>query len=210
MRSSFVRSSSSHRRLPLRSGLAATLVCLAVRRVAGAATTVRDGNARFTVLSASLVRAEYVPAARFEDRPTLTTVRRDPARVRVKTRVRNGWREITTSRLTLRWRRGSTAFTPATLRLRFRDGRRAVDVGVDPGAERQVLGGWTRGLDLLSGPVALNPGILNRDGWHAVDDTGTAVRTTLGSRLRAPCRRRLRPPGLVRLRVRQRPAPRAS
>lgn len=153
------------------------LTALTAPAGAAAATTVRDGNARFTVLSASLVRAEYVPGARFEDRPTLTTVRRRPARVRVSTRVRNGWREIRTSRLTLRWRRGTQAFTPDTLRLRFRDGRRTVEVGVDPRAERQALGGWTRALDLATGPVPLHPGVLARDGWHAVDDTETVVRT---------------------------------
>ena len=141
------------------------------------ATTVRDGNARFVVLSPSLVRAEYVPGGRFENRPTLTTVARPARRVRVRTRVRAGWRELRTSRLTLRWRRGSGPFTPATLRLSFRDGRRRFETGVDPTAVGGSLGGWTRGLDLQSAPVPLNPGVLRRDGWRAVDDTATPVAT---------------------------------
>lgn len=141
------------------------------------AAVVRDGDARFVVLSPSLIRAEYVPGARFEDRPTLTAVRRPAARVRVTTRVRGGWREVRTARMTLRWRRGSGPFTPATLRLRFRDGSRTVETGADPAAAQQSLGGWTRALDLQTGPVPLHPGILAREGWHVVDDTPTAVLT---------------------------------
>lgn len=142
-----------------------------------AAVTVRDGDARFEVLSPSLIRAEYAPGARFEDRPTLTAVRRAPARVRVTTRVRAGWREIRTARMTLRWRRGSGPFTPTTLRLRFGAGADAIETGADPGVAQQALGGWTRALDLQTGPVPLHPGILAREGWHVVDDTTTAVLT---------------------------------
>ena len=33
------------------------------------------------------------------------------------------------------------------------------------------LGGWYRGLDNQSGPVALHDGVLSRDGWYVLDDT---------------------------------------
>lgn len=171
-----VRGLRHHR--PPRLALAATVVAavgVTHAASASASTVVRDGNARFSVLSTSLVRAEYAPSAAFEDRPTLTAVRRGPPHVRVVSRVRHGWREITTARLTLRWRRGTGPFTPATLRVRFRDGNETREVAVDPAAKQSFLGGWTRGLDLLTGPVALNPGVVSRDGWHAVDDTRTAA-----------------------------------
>jgi len=161
-------------RCVVRAGVVLTAAGALLAPPAGAATTITDGEARFTVLSTSLVRAEHAPGGAFDDRPTLTAVRRPTPRVTVTSRVRAGWREITTSRLTLRWRRGTGAFTPQTLRLRVGD---AAEVGVDPGADQDALGGWTRGLDLQTGPVPLNPGILNRAGWHAVDDTATAALT---------------------------------
>jgi hypothetical protein len=96
--------------------LAASLATLALAAPAPAAV-VRDGRARFEVISPTLIRLEYASDRRFEDRPTLTAIHRPLRRARVKTSVSGGVRSIKTGRLTLRWRRGSSGFGPSNLTL---------------------------------------------------------------------------------------------
>src|SRR3954447_8558270 len=89
--------------------------------VAGAATahpggrsssqTVRDGAARFEVLSPTLIRLEYAADGRFEDGPTFNVIDRRLQRTHFHTYVAHGYRVITTGELTLRYRRGSGPFT---------------------------------------------------------------------------------------------------
>lgn len=144
---------------------------------AGRSAIVRDGAARFTVLSPTLIRAEFAQDSRFEDRPTMTAQRVERPVPRYTTRVRGGWREIRTARILLRWRRGTAPMDPETLRLTFGDHGRRTTVGVSPAAAQRKLGGWTRALDLQSGPVPLHPGVLTRDGWSVVDDSRTILLT---------------------------------
>lgn len=169
---------------------------------AGAAETqvpfeVRDGPARFQVLSPTLIRLEYAEDGRFEDSPTLTAIHRGPTRAKVRTRVVDGFRVIKTSRTLLRYRIGAGPFDASNLTLTTRIGgeRRTVNptfavdttttvasadpppiaTAANPGdsAPRTQgnLGGWYRGLDGQSGPVPLHDGILSRDGWYLLDDT---------------------------------------
>jgi alpha-glucosidase (family GH31 glycosyl hydrolase) len=142
---------------------------------------VRDGGARFEVITPSLIRAEYAEDVRFEDAPTQTT---GPRAARTPphftTWARHGWRTIKTSALTLRYRRASGAFTKDNLRLIIRIAGRRVTVTPTAGPSKHNLGGWTRALDNLSGPVPLNDGLLSRDGWFVLDDTNTVLLTGNG------------------------------
>ena len=147
--------------------MAAALVALLVP--AGAA----GRTVRFEVITPTLIRAEYAADGHFEDRPTVTATRRWKRTTPFTTSVRGGWRTIRTSRVRLRYRLGSGPFGAGNLRLSF--GRATVTPA--PGHSEGALGGWTRALDNLQGPVALNDGILSRDGWHVVDDTPTALLT---------------------------------
>ncbi len=142
---------------------------------AGRSAIVSDGAARFTVLSPTLIRAELAQDGRFEDRPTMTAQRVRRQVPRFTTRVRAGWREIRTAKVLLRWRRGTAPLDGETLRLTFGTGGRRTTAGMSPTAEQRTLGGWTRALDLLQGPVPLNPGVLTRDGWRVVDDSRTIL-----------------------------------
>src|SRR5688572_27180815 len=72
-----------------------------------APTEIRDGPARFQVLSPTLIRLEYADDGNFEDRPTLTVPIRRAEPAEVRTRVRKGVREIRTSNVLLRYRLGS-------------------------------------------------------------------------------------------------------
>ncbi len=136
-----------------------------------------DGKARFQVITPTLIRLEYAENGRFEDRPTLT-VPRTPRPVPAYTStVVDGWRVIRTDQVVLKWRRGSGSFEAADLRLRYLENGTAKTVWPAAGARHRFLGGWTRALDLSSGPVPLNNGILTREGWYVLDDSTTALLT---------------------------------
>jgi hypothetical protein len=140
---------------------------------AASAQTIRDGAARFQVITPSLIRLEYAADRRFENRRSQVTEGRLRTAPRFETRVGNGTRIIKTSRLTLRWKRGSGRFDAGSTRLRVGKQR----LRPRPGPNPAPLGGWRRSLDLVDGPVPLHEGMLSRAGWYLLDDTDTALVT---------------------------------
>src|SRR4051794_32943689 len=95
-------------RLPIAGALLAAFVLpSAAAAAAPGPAEIRDGPARFEVISPTLVRLEYAADRSFEDRPTLTVPARDFATPPFHTRVHKGVREIRTARMTLRYRLGS-------------------------------------------------------------------------------------------------------
>ena len=78
-----------------------------------ASTAVTDGDARFEVLSPTLIRLEYAGNGAFQDAATFNAVNRSFPAVPFTTDVSNGYREIVTSALTLRYRESSGPFTAA-------------------------------------------------------------------------------------------------
>ena len=182
----------------LAAGLVLAPPCVAAR----APRPIRDGGARFEVVTSTLIRLEYAADGRFEDGPSLTAVGRRLRRVRYRVRRTASVLRIRTRRLVLSYRRGSGPFAPGNLTIRLRVGRRVVavqprfpqppgpaagppslevspyTVSESPGYRaptRGNLGGWYRALDLAAGPVALHDGVLSRDGWYLLDDTHTAL-----------------------------------
>src|ERR1035437_341622 len=158
--------------------LVSTALTLGVAASASAAARspiVRAGPVRFEVLTPTLIRLEYAEDRRFENRPTMTATRaRLPVPSFVVRRAR-GWLTIRTRKVTLRYRLGSGAFTTGNLVLALTiDGRRVLTA---PSAAHGAgnLGGWGRALDLLAGPVSLNPGLLSRAGWYVLDDSSTVL-----------------------------------
>ena len=177
---------------------------LAPPAAAGGAV-VRDGNARFQVLTPTLIRVEYAADGRFEDRPTMTAINRRFRVPRYTTKVVGPTRIIRTSRVTLRWRRGAEPFAPSNLEVLLRIGRRRTiarpawkgpppppppppnaplrfqappNPDPDPSpATSGNLGGWVRGVDDQDGPVPLHDGLLSRDGWYLLDDTRSVLLT---------------------------------
>jgi alpha-glucosidase (family GH31 glycosyl hydrolase) len=79
------------------------------------ANTVVDGNARFTVLTSRLVRTEYAEDGQFQDATTFNAIKRSFPAVAYTTRVNNGWREIQTADLLMRYKENSGAFSPTNL-----------------------------------------------------------------------------------------------
>lgn len=137
--------------------------------VADPAAVVTVGRARFTVLTPELIRMEYSPAGRFEDRASYVFVNRRLPVPRYTTAEQDGLFTLRTDRLELAYR-PDAPFSKENLSIRFRlDGR---SVTWTPGMEdKGNLRGTYRTLDGVSGGTPLPPGLLSRDGWVLVDDS---------------------------------------
>ncbi len=89
--------------------------------------TVSVSDARFEVLSPTLIRTEYAGDGRFEDRPTFNAIGRGAfTPPRYTSSVRDGVLTITTSAMTLRYRVGSGPFTADNLSVRLEAGQQPV------------------------------------------------------------------------------------
>jgi hypothetical protein len=134
---------------------------------------VRAGNARFTVLTDRLIRLEYDPQARFEDRPSQAFWFREQPVPPFATREADGTLEIETDALLLRYRsREDHGFSPDTLSITLK----ASGVEWRPGdAPDDNLLGTTRTLDGINGYTPLELGLMSRAGWSVLDDSATLV-----------------------------------
>ncbi|WP_432992460.1 ricin-type beta-trefoil lectin domain protein [Dactylosporangium sp. CA-233914] len=106
--------------LPYASALAlvaGTVVALGAAAPAQAATNVvTDGNARFAVLTPTLIRLEYAGDGAFQDATTFNAVNRNfPVPSYTTTATSDGYREIRTGSLTLRYKQNSGPFTASNL-----------------------------------------------------------------------------------------------
>jgi hypothetical protein len=94
-------------------------------------TAVVSGDARFEVLSPTLIRTEYAGDAAFLDAATFNAVGRAGfARTSFEQRTSGGWLTLTTHAMTLRYRIGSGPFTDDNLTVRLKSG--AQDVTASP------------------------------------------------------------------------------
>src|SRR4051794_18665286 len=92
-----------------------------------APATVRSGDARFEVLSPTLIRTEYAQDGRFVDKGTFNVVGRDDFKpVHVSKHTDHGWLTIDTGAVTLRYRVGSGPFTADNLLVKLRAGQQVV------------------------------------------------------------------------------------
>ncbi len=144
------------------------------------ALIVKD-QARFTVLTARLIRLEWAENGRFEDRATFAFPSRytdtPPA---FSTRQDADFFELDTAALKLRYRTGSQQpFSADNLSITLQLNGQPVEW--KPGTvDRQNLRGTRRTLDECVGDVALEEGLLSRSGWSLFDDTGKFVFTDDG------------------------------
>lgn len=188
--------------LGIAGAIALALPAPARGSTAPASGTVTAGEARFQVITPTLVRLEYAQDRGFEDRPSITVPERPAGSTAYTVRRSGGDLVIRTRALTLRYREGSGPFSPENLAVRVGTGGGSTiarpefppapgptagppSSEVTPYAVKEDessrprtsgnLGGWYRGLDLAGGPVPLHDGVLSRDGWYLLDDTHTAL-----------------------------------
>jgi Glycosyl hydrolases family 31 TIM-barrel domain/Glycosyl hydrolase family 31 C-terminal domain/Domain of unknown function (DUF5110) len=141
---------------------------------AAPSAVVRVGQARFTVLTERLIRMEWSARSAFEDSATLAVVNRRLDVPHFHTSRTGGWRVIETGALTLRYKEDSGRFGPENLEVRIATGN--VSATWRPGADSTGnLGGTIRTLDGVEGPVDMGQGLVSRDGWALVDDSGSPL-----------------------------------
>ncbi|MCA9311176.1 MAG: hypothetical protein KDA21_08220 [Phycisphaerales bacterium] len=131
-----------------------------------------DGCARFTLLSAALVRLEYHPEGRFEDRASLTFINRaTPAVEAAVSTDGQGRFTIRTARLTLTYASDGMPFSADNLRVEFQVAEGETGTWTPGMEDPGNLLGTCRTLDGVSGGCDLEPGLLSRSGWALVDDS---------------------------------------
>lgn len=191
---------------------AVTLLCVgaAAAAVAGPAraqTAIRSGDARFEVITSTLIRAEYAAGGTFENRPTQMALHREQPPVKARVSHAGGTLTIDTGRLRLHYVEGSGPFTTANLDIDIDTGgvrtnaRPSWDacqqlsdtcnaLGGMPGtagADPTALGGYGReAVDVGGVFPPLHPGLLHTTGWYLLEDTATALRTGPGRAVARP------------------------
>jgi hypothetical protein len=134
---------------------------------------------RFTVLTSRLLRLEYSPAGRFEDRPSQAFWRRRLPVPHFQLCSSPDSIEIETEHLHLHYLISPRGFTASTLSVEVKATGSVWRYGDTP-KRAQNLGGTTRTLDEATGRVRLEPGLMARAGWAVVDDSRSLVFTPDG------------------------------
>lgn len=145
----------------------------------------KKGNVRFTVISDGAIRLEYAPREKFIDNKSLIAANRDYEPAKYKTSTSDGWVEILTSKMKLRYKEGSGKFTEKNLSIESCDKQFAFTW--HPGMlQKGNLKGTYRTLDGMDGDVQtqtwvsdskpgdklkLEDGLLATDGWTLIDDS---------------------------------------
>ena len=88
----------------------------------GKAITVAGGKTRFQILTPTLVRMEYSPTEKFVNDPSVVVINRDQwLKTPFTHRERDGWLEIETEKMTLRYKIESGPFSAENLAVAWRD-----------------------------------------------------------------------------------------
>ena len=164
---------------------------------ANPAAEVVCGNARFTILTDRLVRMEWAEDGVFEDRASLAIINRELPVPAFKAVRKAGGVTISTGKLTLRYD-GSGKFSPTNLSVSFPLNGKTMKW--QPGADASAnLMGTVRTLDRVNGrngskqlttfnrgkktngTIDMEEGLLSRDGWAIVDESGRHLLEKNGS-----------------------------
>ncbi len=148
--------------------------------VADPKAVVVQGNARFTILTPRVIRMEWSEDGKFEDRASLTFVNRKLPVPKFTKSEKEGWIEIATDELKLRYKTDSGMFTPSNLQVEFNLGSEHKIWKFGDENKGNLLG-TRRTLDGTDGEYSnpkdpstklkLEEGIISRDGWYMVDDS---------------------------------------
>ena len=148
---------------------------------------VESGNMRFTVLTPEMIRVEYSPAGKFEDRATFAIINRETDTPQYKVGEDENWLEISTDKLKLKYRKGSVPDlqNPSPDNLSITMDMNGKEVVWYPGlTDNQNLLGTYRTLDGNNGDSVrpkMEQGVISRSGWAVIDDSPATKRAD-GSR----------------------------
>jgi hypothetical protein len=140
---------------------------------AGVPCTIIKGNARFQVLSPSLIRMEYSPSARFIDEPSVAAKdRSDLSDLSDRSDVseKDGLLTINTGKMVVSYKLDSGPFAAENLKITWDDH------AWKPGdVDDKNLGGIPASLDNRSTVAVTEPGPLSRNGYFFLNDSHTAL-----------------------------------
>ena len=140
-----------------------------------AAAEVRGENYRITVLTPALLRLEYCPGNRFEDRPTQTVLNRDFPVPAFRVVRRAGMLHLFTDVLHLTY--DEQEFSHNGLKIQVTKSCGAWENTWRFGEQCGDLGGTSRTLDQSDGAVPLEHGVISRSGFALLDDSRTMALT---------------------------------
>jgi hypothetical protein len=158
-----------------------TLAVTAPAEAAKRSAAVVAGNARFQVLSPTLIRTEYSPTGHFLDAGTFNAIGRGSfSPPKFTSTTSDGWLTIDTGQVTLRYRTGSGPFTDDNLTVRLRSGAQTVDAApwAGHGTPNCAFGTLCEAEDLaLHGPSVANDhsGYTGRGFAAGFQSTGDAM-----------------------------------
>jgi alpha-glucosidase (family GH31 glycosyl hydrolase) len=135
------------------------------------------GNTRFTFYTDHLVRMEYAQNGRFLDEPTLFAVNRHPEYTGVKIQEKEGNKYIlTTPAMRIEFYNDGFPFGQTNLFVYYKTGHDDKEKRwYIASLQRNNLKGAIHTLDGVGKPVSLQEGLLSRDGWYLINDTGKDI-----------------------------------
>ncbi len=146
---------------------------LTFKPVAPSESIVQCGSARFTVLTARLIRLEYHPEGCFVDRASQAFWFREQPVPPFTSRVQDHIVEIETEDLSLHYSCSSAhGFSPDNLVIRVK----STGTTWHPGdTDTGNLHGTARTLDFANGYRPLESGLMSQAGWSVIDDSNTLL-----------------------------------
>lgn len=133
------------------------------------------GNSRFTFINPGLVRLEYAQGGHFVDEPTLFAQNRsyDFKEIRIEKKEKNHY-ILSTSLMRIEYFNDGFPFGQMNLRVYYKhEGKE--QRWYMASTQKRNLGGTLTTLDAVGKPVKLQEGLLSRDGWYAIHDTGNEI-----------------------------------
>ena len=134
-----------------------------------------DRNARFTVITPTLIRLEFSRNGKFINDRSYFAWHRHVKPPQFSAKQHAGKLVIKTSRMELVWRGGAGGFTSRNLSIRFANGKKAWKIWTPGDKQTGNLGGTIGSLDGCNGPEPIPNGVLSRDGWYLLRDTTILV-----------------------------------
>jgi len=138
-----------------------------------------EGNARFTIITARMVRMEYDSTGKFVDDPSFVFNNRDIQAVTCSKNKEGKWLVLKTEALELRYKTGSGKFNATNLKIVYKQDK-SNSINWKPGdSNTGNLKGTFRTLDGMNGdshvdaktPMPFEDGLLSRNGWYLIDDS---------------------------------------
>ncbi|WP_423188527.1 TIM-barrel domain-containing protein [Alkalibacterium sp. f15] len=134
-------------------------------------------NYRFTVLTTALIRIEYDPSRVFEDHATQTVLNRNFTTPEFIKKENDEYLEIITSKAHLIFLKEEGGFTKHNFRIEAIGNYSLYHSTWYFGETPETLKGTARTLDFSDGPIDLEEGLMNKDGYSVFDDS-TSMRLT--------------------------------